>query len=71
MMSVPFLENRLYNSFNESAMRISEGDFVKADYFLDCSYFQYYQRLNIYNDWATKENKRIKDAIGKAKRGSK
>jgi hypothetical protein len=52
-------------------MRISEGDFVKADYFLDCSYFQYYQRLNIYNDWATKENKRIKDAIGKAKSGGK
>lgn len=39
-------------------MKVSEGDFQAADYFLDCSIFEFYHRLktrNNYVDWYNKE----------------
>ena len=50
--SVPYLAESLYSNFNSIAMGVCGGDFQKADYMMDCSFFQFYQRLMVYNEYA-------------------
>ena len=48
----------MYESFTLNALKISEGDQQKADYFLDTETFNYFYRLdnrNKYVDWFNKE----------------
>lgn len=66
---MPYLEQKLYDGFNITSMSMAEGDFIKADYILDCSYFQYYSRLMTFNEWAKRENEKTEKMIKKAKSG--
>lgn len=51
-----------YESFNDSAMRMSNGNHQQADYILDCSYFTFYHRLQMFNKWAKEQNESMKNA---------
>lgn len=47
-------------SFNESALRRADGNQQKADYLLDCSYFEWYYRIAMYNNFVNWKNEEIK-----------
>lgn len=60
MLSPATRVERWYDSFFGTAMKFSDGDTQKADYFLDCTVNQFYyrvqQKIN-YFEWMKEQNK--------------
>ena len=51
----------LYDNVMSSALKLTSGNMREADYVIDCSYFEYYYRiamLNQYGEWMEKQMKK-------------
>lgn len=51
-----------YGSFNQIAYRSNDGDFEKAERFLDCSFYMFFWRLKQkkdYSDWYKEVSKQV------------
>lgn len=51
---------KLYHSYTDNALKIAEGDFIKSDYILNCSAYEYFYRLRAYNAFVEWNNKKLK-----------
>lgn len=52
-----------YANFNDSCMKRAEGKQSEADYLMNCSYFEYYNRLLVYKryaEWQKSEMDKVK-----------
>lgn len=53
--------NEIYNNITDGALRRCSGDVEKADYLMNCTYFEYYWRLkglNSYGEWMSEQMKK-------------
>lgn len=50
----------MVDGFRGVALMACDGDFSKADYFLDCSIAEYYTRLKDRKQYVTEYNKQFK-----------
>ena len=53
--------------FNVPAMDMAGGDFQKADYILDCSYWEFHYRLEQFNAWNKREKEKYDKITAKSK----
>lgn len=56
-----------YQSFAQSTLRRADGDQQKADYLMDCGYWEYFWRIVQYNQFIEAKNKQIEEEIKKSK----
>lgn len=55
----------VYESIGQSCLLRAEGDQTKADALYNCSYFEYYYRIEQYNKWAAAQKKELESLKGR------
>lgn len=52
-------------NFNMSCIKRAQGVQKEADYLMDCSWFEYYYRIVVYNNYAHEMEEEMKKATKK------
>jgi hypothetical protein len=50
----------MFNNFSDTALSCCAGDVQKADYFVNCSYYEYYDRLARMQRYADRQKEAAK-----------
>lgn len=59
------LVNQHYQIFTMEAMVMAQGDISKADYILDCNWYEYFYRKKTYTEYTEMVNAELNSRKGK------